>query len=83
MKEVSLFDAKTHFSSIIQHVDQNHQEYLITRHGKRVAKIIPFAPERKTKIKLALKKLQILQQEINHKNFTIDEINKMKSLGRK
>lgn len=40
MIKIGSFDAKTHFSEIIQKVCQG-EEYLITKNGKPVARILP------------------------------------------
>ena len=41
MQKYNMYDAKTHFSKIINLVEHN-QEILISRNGKTIAKIIPF-----------------------------------------
>lgn len=41
---IGTFKAKTHFSRLIAEVEGGH-EYTITKHGKPVAKLIPF-PEK-------------------------------------
>ena len=41
---IGTFDAKTHFSEIIENV-QKGKNYTITKRGKPVAKIIPFSEE--------------------------------------
>ena len=43
-QEIGAFEAKTHFSQIIQEVESG-SDFIITRRGKPVAKIIPFQPE--------------------------------------
>jgi prevent-host-death family protein len=42
MTTIGAFEAKTHFSQIIEKVEQG-QDYVVTKRGKPVAKIIPFA----------------------------------------
>jgi len=41
-KQYGAFDAKTHFSEILSHVI-NGEKFVITKHGERVAMIIPFS----------------------------------------
>ncbi len=41
---IGTFDAKTHFSEIIEEV-QKGKNYTITKRGKPVAKIIPFSED--------------------------------------
>ena len=43
-QQIGAFEAKTHFSRIIEEVEQG-ADYVITRRGKPVAKIIPFKQE--------------------------------------
>lgn len=40
MQEFGAFDAKTHFSSLLEQVEKGAQ-IVITKHGKPVAKLIP------------------------------------------
>jgi prevent-host-death family protein len=40
-RQIGTFEAKTHFSQIIEKVEHG-EDYIITRRGKPVAKIIPF-----------------------------------------
>ena len=40
-QQIGAFEAKTHFSRIIQEVEHG-ADYVITKRGKPVAKIIPF-----------------------------------------
>ena len=40
IKEVGAFEAKTHLSRLLDEVEQGHT-IAITRHGKRVAQIVP------------------------------------------
>ena len=41
---IGAFEAKTHFSQIIEKAEQG-QDFIITRRGKPVAKIVPFKQE--------------------------------------
>ena len=44
-QQIGAFEAKTHFSQIIEKAE-NGEDFIITRRGKPVAKIIPFKQER-------------------------------------
>ena len=46
VKEVGAFEAKTHLSRLLDEVEKG-QSIFITRHGRRVAEVIP-VPARKT-----------------------------------
>ena len=43
-QQIGAFEAKTHFSQIIEKAE-NGADFIITRRGKPVAKIIPFKQE--------------------------------------
>ena len=43
-QQIGAFEAKTHFSQIIEKVE-NGADFVITRRGKPVAKIVPFKQE--------------------------------------
>ena len=55
-KQIGSFEAKTHFSQIIQDVEQG-AGYVITKRGKPVAKIIPFEQDSGMTFKEAVDKL--------------------------
>ena len=40
-QQIGAFEAKTHFSQLINEVERG-ADYVVTKHGKPVAKIIPF-----------------------------------------
>ncbi len=44
MREVGILEAKTNLSSLLNDVEQG-EEIIITRHGKRVARLVGNAPE--------------------------------------
>jgi prevent-host-death family protein len=46
MNTIGAFEAKTHFSQVIANVE-NGEDYVVTRKGKPVAKIIPIPEETK------------------------------------
>ena len=43
-QQIGSFEAKTHFSQIIEKAEQG-EDFIVTRRGKPVAKIIPFQQE--------------------------------------
>ena len=52
-QQIGAFEAKTHFSRIIEQAEQG-ADFIITRRGKPVAKIIPFKNEQEMTRKEAL-----------------------------
>jgi prevent-host-death family protein len=82
MKEVSVFDAKMNFSSLVDRVHSYHESIIITRKGEKIAQIVLFEKHYlEKKVETVLKQLQILREEIAG-GMTLDEIKKMKTEGR-
>ena len=55
-QQIGAFEAKTHFSRIIQEVERG-TDYVITKRGKPVVKIIPFEQGKSMTRKEAMAKL--------------------------
>jgi prevent-host-death family protein len=45
MREVGILEAKTHLSALVDAVEREGEEVLITRHGRVVARLSAVAPE--------------------------------------
>ena len=43
--QVGIFDAKTRLSELVQHVASSHEDVLITRRGRPVARLVPVDQE--------------------------------------
>jgi len=56
-RQIGTFEAKTHFSQIIEKVSHG-EDFIITRRGKPVAKIIPFDNEMRMTFKEAVEQLK-------------------------
>ena len=56
-QQIGAFEAKTHFSQIIEQAEQG-KDFIITRRGKPVAKIIPFKQEPEMTRKEALEEFK-------------------------
>jgi len=56
-KEIGIFEAKTHFSQIME-ACENGVDYIITRRGKPVAKIIPIKQEQEMSREEVLEKFR-------------------------
>ncbi len=82
MKDISVFDAKTHFSSLIDQVYQQRESITITRRGVRVAKIMPIEEQQKQSVSTLLRELDMLSEEIGKDGVGLKEIKKMKEEGR-
>ena len=60
-QQIGAFEAKTHFSQIIQKVE-NGEDFVITKRGKPVAKIIPFKKEPEITFKEAVEQLKEMRK---------------------
>ena len=56
VKEIGIFEAKTHFSQVMEACERG-ADYIVTRRGKPVAKIIPFEQEPRMTRKEAVEQL--------------------------
>ena len=56
-QQIGTFEAKTHFSQIIEKAEQG-ENFIVTRRGKPVAKIIPFDSEVSMTFKEAVEQLK-------------------------
>lgn len=83
MKEVSVFDAKTHLSGLIDRVCQQNESITITRRGRRVAKLVPFEETPELNVAQFLRELNALSGEIGKVGLGLKEIKKMKEEGRR
>lgn len=83
MKEVNVFNAKTHFSSLVDQVYARHESIVITRRGVKVAQLIPFESGDKKNTAGVIKKLQSLSDEIGRTGISLKNIQQMKEEGRK
>ena len=60
-QQIGAFEAKTHFSGIINRAE-NGEDFIITKRGKPVAKIIPFRQEPKMTWEEALENFKELRK---------------------
>ena len=67
MQKYNIYEAKTYFSKVINLVEHN-EEVLISRNGKTVAKIIPFAEDIKITRKFRFLVVFFLWKIMTHDN---------------
>ena len=60
-QQIGAFEAKTHFSRILDKAEQG-EDFIITKRGKAVAKIIPFEKKPEMTRQEALEKLKNLRK---------------------
>jgi prevent-host-death family protein len=75
MHEIQASVAKARLSQILDEVERG-ETFVITRHGRAIARIIPEAQRRQQEIKAALDSIKALGQEIarEHGPASIEEI---------
>ena len=59
--KIGAFEAKTHFSQILEKIE-NGDDFIVTRRGKPVAKIIPYEQEKKLTVKETFKTLREMRK---------------------
>lgn len=82
MKAVSLFEAKTHLSSLVKAVMQG-ECMAITKHGQEVALLVPIKRIKHPDIAQVIREMELLSQEIGKTGMTLQEIQKMRKKGLK
>jgi prevent-host-death family protein len=61
MSKVGAFEAKTHLSELLERV-QKGERFVITKHGRPVAELVPFRKRDPGKIRAAIDNLKRFQQ---------------------
>ena len=61
MTRVGAFEAKTHFSALLERVVQG-EEIVITRHGRPVARLVPAAVSEEAQVEQAIAALKSFRQ---------------------
>jgi prevent-host-death family protein len=78
MQTVGAFEAKTHFSSLLEKVEKGEQ-IVITKHGRVVAKLVPATAANNLRIKKAISALKDLSRGHTLK----DDWKKLRDTGRR
>lgn len=60
MPEIGAFEAKTHLSRLLQRV-QAGERFVITKHNRPIAELIPFQPKDPDKVRSAIAGLKAFQ----------------------
>ena len=80
MKQVQASAAKAHLSELLDEVERG-ETIAITRHGKRIARIVPEESERVREIRQAIAEIDAIRKQ--NKPATVDEILAWRDEGRK
>ena len=83
-REVQASEAKTHLPQLLDEVERG-ATIVITRHGRRIARLVPEAQRRQQEIDAALDNIEALGKEIRaeHGAMTIEEILSLRHEGHK
>ena len=73
MSEIGVFEAKTHLPRLLQRV-QAGERFVITRHNRPVAELIPYRPRDSEKIRMAIVGLKQFQVEHRLDGLSIREM---------
>ncbi|MFZ0219309.1 MAG: type II toxin-antitoxin system prevent-host-death family antitoxin [Candidatus Aquirickettsiella sp.] len=78
MQTVGSFEAKTHFSALLEKVEKGEQ-IIITKHGRVVAKLVPATAANHLRIKNAISSLK----DLSHGHTLKDDWRKLRDAGRR
>lgn len=84
MREVSMFEAKTHFSQIISEVAGSHESVIITKRGEQVAKIVPMESAHSRNIEAVISDIQAFRASVNEMaGLSLEEIEQYRREGQR
>lgn len=63
MAEVTAYEAKTHLPRLLRAVEQG-ESVTITRHGKPVARLVPFEEQRQAEVAELIERIKILRRRL-------------------
>lgn len=81
MATIGAYEAKTRFSELIERAEKG-ERFIITRHGKPVAEIIPVIRHDVERSQQAMERIRARAASIDFDDLTWDEIKKMRDEGR-
>lgn len=61
MREIGAYEAKTHLPKLLERVEKG-ERFVITRHGRAVAELIPISQRNPQKIRKAIENLKAFQK---------------------
>jgi prevent-host-death family protein len=84
LREVQASEAKTHLPRLLDEVERG-ATIVITRHGRRIARLVPEAQRRQEEAAAAIDKITALGKEIReqHGAMTVEEILSLRHEGHK
>ena len=73
MSEIGAFEAKTHLPKLLQRVEAG-ERFIITRHSRPVAELIPFRQHDSAKVQSAINSLRAFQETHSLGGLSVREI---------
>ena len=73
MSEIGAYDAKTRLSELLERV-ANGERFVITRHGKPVADLVPHAALDVDDVRRVIGSMRRLRKELSQRGVTLDEV---------
>ena len=73
MPEIGAFEAKTHLPRLLRRV-QAGERFIITKHNRPVAELIPFQPHDAGKVRAAIARLKAFQESHSLAGLSIREM---------
>jgi prevent-host-death family protein len=80
VREIQASEAKTHLPRLLDEVERG-ETVIITRHGRRIARLVPEAERRREEIEEALEAIRELRKRTG--KITADELLSARDEGRK
>lgn len=81
MREVSLFEAKTHLSGLVNEIVESQDEIAITKHGHPTVIMRPFNEPAQLRVTNAIAKIKRLRETLPP--LSVDEIIDLRDEGRR
>lgn len=73
MAEIGAFEAKTHLPRLLRRVQQG-ERFIITKHNRPVAELIPFQPHDSGKVRAAIAGLKAFQETHSLDGLSVREL---------
>jgi len=73
MAEIGAYDAKTHLPKLLERVEKG-ERFVITRHGRPVAELVPIARRDRAAIARALADVRALRNRLSRKGLRLQRV---------